>query len=420
MNNTTPQNVVLATLPSSSPADVLTEILRVGARQLLAQAVEAEVDSYLAEHAGEVDEQGHRRVVRNGHLPERRIQTGIGPVPVRQPRVNDKRLDENGQRIRFSSAILPRYLRRTRSIDQLIPWLYLKGVSSGDFAEALTALLGEEPRNLSANTIIRLKEVWRQDWERWSKRSLEGQRYVYFWVDGVYFNIRLTEDERACILVIMGATPEGKKELVAIMDGYRESEQSWLELLRELKERGLEIGPELAIGDGALGFWKALRQVYPKTREQRCWVHKEANVLNKLPQSQQPKAKKKLHEIWMAASRQEANAAFDSFVMEYEKKYPQASECLKKDRASLLSFYDFPAEHWVHIRTTNPIESTFATVRLRTDKTKGCGTRQACLTMVFKLCHGAQRYWRELNGAELLNDVIEGVVFTDGIKAIAA
>ncbi len=406
-------------LPTCAPADALSEIIRQGAHKLLAQAIEAEVQAYIDQHAQELDERGHRLVVRNGHLPQREIQTGIGLVPVRQPRINDRRVDENGQRIRFTSQILPRYLRRSRSLEQLIPWLYLKGVSSGDFGEALTALLGAEPKNLSANTVMRLKEVWRQEWDKWSKRSLQGKRYVYFWADGVYFNIRLSEDERACILVIMGATAEGKKELVAIADGYRENEASWLDLLRELKQRGLEDGPELAIGDGALGFWKALRQVYPKTREQRCWVHKESNVLNKLPKSQQSAARKKLHEIWMAATRKEAIAAFEQFVQDYKTKYPKAAECLEKDRTALLAFYDFPAEHWVHIRTSNPIESTFSTVRLRTDKTKGCGSRQACLTMVFKLCQSAERHWRLLNGRELLNDVIAGIVFTDGIKIAA-
>lgn len=416
MNNSTTESLKL---PTSAPADVLSEIIRQGAQKLLAQAIEAEVQAYIDQHAQELDERGHRLVVRNGHLPQREIQTGIGLVPVRQPRVNDKRIDENGQRIRFTSQILPRYLRRSRSLEQLIPWLYLKGVSSGDFGEALTALLGAEPKNLSANTIIRLKEVWRQEWDKWSKRSLQGKRYVYFWADGVYFNIRLSEDERACILVIMGATAEGKKELVAIADGYRENEASWLDLLRELKQRGLEDGPELAIGDGALGFWKALRQVYPKTREQRCWVHKESNVLNKLPKSQQSSARRKLREIWMAATRKEAIAAFEQFLQDYKTKYPKAAECLEKDRTALLAFYDFPAEHWPHIRTSNPIESTFSTVRLRTDKTKGCGSRQACLTMVFKLCQSAERHWRLLNGKELLSDVIDGIVFVDGIKIAA-
>lgn len=406
--------------------DVLDQVLREGARRMLQQAVEAEVQQYIQDHAQVRDEHGHRLVVRNGHLPERNLQTGVGTLPVRQPRVNDKRTDEEGNRIRFTSSILPRYLRRTRSIDELIPWLYLKGVSTGDFAEALAALLGQKPEdvsNLSPNVIQRLKEVWRQEWDHWSRRSLEATQYVYFWADGVHFNVRLEEAEnkRLCVLVIIGATAEGKKELVAVMDGYRESQESWLEVLRDLKKRGLEVGPKLATGDGALGFWAALRQVYPQTREQRCWVHKEANVLNKLPKSQQPAAKKKLHEIWMAATRQEAYVAFEVFVTDYQQKYPKAAECLAKDREQLLAFYDFPAEHWQHLRTTNPLESTFSTVRLRTDKTKGSGTRQACLTMVFKLCQSAQRNWRTLNGSkELPREVFEGIVFENGIRKAAA
>jgi len=417
-------------LPISSPnaqaRDALAEVLREGARRMLQQAIEAEVEQYVQDHAGQRDGDGRRLVVRNGHLPQRQIQTGIGPLEVRQPRVNDKRCDEHGQRIRFASSILPRYLRRSRSIDELIPWLYLKGISSGDFAEALAALLGqksEEISNLSPNVIQRLKEVWRQEWDKWSQRSLEDQEHVYWWVDGIHFNIRLEDEEnsRLCVLVIMAAGADGKKQLLAVMDGYRESEQSWLEVLRDLKARGVERGPRLATGDGALGFWAALRQVYPQTREQRCWVHKEGNVLSKLPKNQQRPAGKRLKEIWMAATRQEAHAAMDSFVADYQLKYPKAAQCLAKDREQLLAFYDFPAEHWAHLRTTNPIESTFATVRLRTAKTKGCGTRQACLTMVFKLCQSAQKKWRQLNGAiALARDVFEGLQYENGIQKHAA
>jgi transposase-like protein len=283
-------------------------------------------------------------------------------------------------------------------------------------------LLGHQPGNLSASTVARLNELWRLDWVSWSTRSLASKRYVYVWADGVYFNIRLGRpgDARLCVLVIMGATSTGQKELVAIADGYRESEESWLDLLRDVKARGLEHGPQLAIGDGALGFWKALGQVYPNTRPQRCWVHKTGNVLSKLPAGQQSLAKQQLQSIWMAASRADAEMAFDQFVQQYETKYPKASACLAKDREELLSFYDFPAEHWTHIRTTNPIESTFATVRLRTAKTKGCGSRQACLTMVFKLCQQAERHWRGLKGGQLLQDVIQGVRFVNGIKEAAA
>ena len=406
-------------IPAQSSKDVLTEILRDGAQKMLAKAIDAEVETYVAEHAHERDGEGHRLVVRNGSAPRRELQTGLGAISVQQPRVNDKRVDENGQRMRFTSKILPPYLRRTKSIEELIPFLYLRGISTGDFSEALAALLGPDAPGLSASTVVRLKEAWQRDHETWSKRSLVGQRYVYFWADGVYFNVRLEED-RQCILVIMGATESGKKELVAITDGFRESEQSWIELLLDLKSRGLETGPHMAVGDGALGFWKALRKVYGETREQRCWVHKTANVLNKLPKGKQGKAKSMLHDIWMAATRQEADKAFDLFVESYQAKYPEAVTCLTKDRDVLLAFYDFPAEHWKHIRTTNPIESTFATVRLRTAKTKGSGSRVACLSMVFKLAMCAERSWRALNGSALLREIIRGVQFVDGVKKEAA
>jgi putative transposase len=407
-----------------SAHDSLTPILREGAERLLAQAVEAEVADYIERHAHQRDVAGHRQVVRNGYKDEREIQTGIGPIGVRQPRVNDKRLDENGQRVQFTSAILPPYLRKTRSIEELIPWLYLKGISTGDFSEALAALLGPEAPGLSASTVVRLKASWEEEYQAWSKRSLAGQRYVYVWADGVYFNVRLGGDgespNRQCILVLIGATAEGKKELIAIQDGYRESEQSWTELLLDVKSRGLAEAPRLAVGDGALGFWAALRKAFEETREQRCWVHKTANVLNDLPKGKQPKAKSMLHEIWMAETKADADRAFDLFVESYEAKYPKAVECLKKDREALLTFYDFPAEHWAHLRTTNPIESTFATVRLRTHRTKGCGSRTACLTMVFKLTQSAEQHWRTLNGSKLLEDVIRGIQFVDGLRKNAA
>ena len=405
--------------PAEAVSDGLTEILRDGAQKRLATAIEAEVDTYIEQHANHRDADGHRLVVRNGHKDTRQIQTGIGSVAVRQPRVDDRRRDENGERIRFTSQILPPYLRKTKSIEELIPWLYLKGVSTGDFSEALGALLGPDAPGLSASTVVRLKACWEQDYATWSKRSLADKRYVYIWVDGIHFNIRL-EEEKQCILVVMGATAEGKKELIAIQDGYRESEQSWLERLLDLKARGLTQDPELAIGDGALGFWKALPQVFPATREQRGWVHKTVNVLNNLPKSKQSKAKDMLHEIWMAATKAEAKKAFDLFGATFEAKYPKAAACLAKDRDVLLTFYDFPAEHWVHIRTTNPIESTFATVRLRTRRTQGCGSRIACLTRVFRLTQCAERRWRTLNGTKLLADVIRGVSFTDGEKKQAA
>jgi putative transposase len=400
-------------VPLSTGQDVLTEVLRDGARRMLAQAIEAEVATWIDAHAHLKDQTGRQQVVRNGHLPERTIQTGIGPIEVKQPRVRDRRPAD--ERESFTSAILPPYLRKTRSLEGLIPWLYLKGVSTGDFAEALQAILGPDAPGLSAATVTRLKAVWEAEHDAWSKRSLKGKHYVYVWADGVHFNIRL-EGGRQCILVLMGATAEGKKELIAIADGYRESEQSWKELLLDCKARGLEVEPALAIGDGALGFWKAMRQVWDSTREQRCWVHKMANILDKLPKGSQPKAKGMLHEIYMAETKTEAEKAFDLFVKTYEAKYPKAAECLAKDREALLTFYDFPGEHWVHIRTTNPIESVFATVRLRHDKTKGSGTRTACLTMVFKLMESASKGWRSLNGSPLLAEVVRGTRFTDGIR----
>jgi transposase-like protein len=389
---------------------------------MLAATIENEVLEYVAGHTHLHDAEGRRLVARNGYLPQRTIQTGIGPVAVQQPRVNDRRLDQNGQRIRFSSKILPPYLRRTKSIDELIPWLYLKGISTGDFTEALQALLGPQAKGLSATNIVRLKDCWQQEWAGWSKRSLTDNHYAYLWADGIHFKIRLEDpgNNKQCILVLMGATEEGKKELIAITDGYRESTQSWQELLLDVKKRGLSQAPKLATGDGALGFWAALEEIFPATRRQRCWVHKTANVLNKMPKSLQSKAKSMLQDIWMAETHAKANEAFDLFIGTFEAKYPKAVECLVKDRNVLLTFYEFPAEHWVHLRTTNPIESTFATVRLRTARTKGCGSRTACLTMVFKLAQCAEKHWRRLNGKELIPEVIRGIRFVDGVKEIAA
>jgi len=393
-----------------SVADALTEVLRRGAKELLQQAVEVEVAEAIAQFAELKDEQGRRRVVRNGYLPERRIQTGIGEVAVRAPRVRDR-----AGELKFSSRLLPPYLRRTRSLEELLPWLYLKGLSSSDFSGALTALLGPAAPGLSAATICRLKERWRLEYEHWRQRSLRDKEYVYVWADGIYFGVRL-EDARQCMLVVIGATKEGRKELLGLTDGYRESEASWKELLLELKERGLRVDPKLAIGDGALGFWKALPQVFGSTRTQRCWKHKTANVLNKLPTGLQAKAKAELNDIWMAESRTAAEQALDKFLLSYEAKYPKASECLHKDRSVLLTFYDFPALHWSHIRTTNPIESTFATVRLRTSKTRGCVSRGGLLAMVFKLMKVAEQKWYKLKGSEFLVQVIQGVRFKDGTQ----
>ncbi len=403
--------VVASETPGTDEKDALNGVLREGAQRMLAQAIETEVEVFLCEHCQVVDGLGRRQVVRNGYLPQRTIQCGLGDIAVKAPRVRDC----SGSGIRFTSAILPPYLRRTKSIEELIPWLYLKGISTGDFSEALAALLGPDAPGLSAATVSRLKEVWKGELDAWQRRDLSGKRYVYFWVDGIYFQARL-EQTKQCFLVIIGADEAGNKELVGLWDGFRESEQSWSELLLDLKSRGLEMGPKLATGDGALGFWKALRKVYGETRQQRCWVHKTANVLNKLPKSLQPQAKQRLHEIWMAESRVAAEKGFDLFIDSYQAKYPKAAECLAKDRDALLAFYDFPAEQWVHIRTTNPIESTFATVRLRTAKTRGCLSRETAFTMVFKLTLCAQRNWRRLNGSNWLAEVIEGVKFEDGIK----
>jgi len=381
---------------------------------MLMQAVEAEVEAYIEKHAEIRDEDGHRVVVRNGHLPERELVTGIGPVPIKQPRVRDKRPGE-----KFSSKILPPFMRRVPSIDALIPCLYLKGISTGDFGEALEAILGPQAKGLSATNIVRLKEGWKQDYDTWRQRDLSEKNYVYIWVDGIHFNVRL-DDERSCILVIIGATKDGKKELLAVSDGYRESKDSWLEILREIKARGLKTLPKVATGDGALGFWAAAAEEFPSTRRQRCWVHKTANILDKMPKGVQSRAKARIHDMYQAETKEDALKAYDAFLADYQAKYPRACECLEKDKDDLFTFYDFPAEHWIHLRTTNPIESTFSTVRLRTTRTKGCGSRIATLTMVYKLAEQAQKHWRRLNKHEYVALVLQGVRFVDGIMAKAA
>ena len=411
----TKTNVFQLSQPGSF-IDPLTEVLRDGARALLAQAVEAEVATLLSRYADETSNDGRQRLVRHGHLPEREIMTGIGPVAVRCPRVRD-RVGKGSERIRFSSAILPPYARRSKSLEVLIPILYLKGVSTGDFEEALVALLGKDAGGLSASTIGRLKEAWSEEHTRWSKRDLSAKRYVYFWVDGIHVQARLEHDAQ-CLLVIIGATPEGKKELVGLTDGVRESTQSWKELLLDLRRRGLSMGPKLAIADGALGFWQALAEIWPHTRGQRCWVHKTANVLNKLPKSQQSKAKRALQEIWMAETKKDALVAFDAFIETWGVKYDRAVDCLVKDRDALLTFYDFPAEQWKHLRTTNVIESAFATVRHRTVRSKGCLSNKTALAMIFKLAEAAEKSWRHLDGHNQLPKVIHGVKFTDGIEVI--
>lgn len=389
---------------------ILEKILREGARKMLQQAIENEIDEYLLLHQ-EKDDNHHRIVKRNGYLPSREILTGIGPIEIRKPRIRGTN---------FSSYILPRYMRRVPSIDALIPALYLKGISTGNMEEALKAILGEHVIGLSSTNITRLKESWEKDYDVWITRSLSNKRYCYFWADGIYFNVRLSE-ERPCLLVIMGALENGTKEVVAIHDGIRESKLSWKEVLQDLKARGLKESPLLAIGDGALGFWAALEEEFPSCKHQRCWVHKTANVLDKMTKSVQPHAKKLIHEMYMAPTKERGYQAFNHFINLYEAKYLKACECLQKDKNKLFTFYEFPAIHWQHIRTTNPIESTFATVRHRTNQTKGCGSRRATLSMVFQLAKEAEKCWRKLRGHELLQKVISGVIFKDGeeVKKVA-
>jgi putative transposase len=348
-------------------------------------------------------------VVRNGYLPERKIQTGIGAIPVKVPKVRDR----SGNKVKFQSSLLPPYLRRTKRVEELLPWLYLKGISTGAFPEALSALLGERAEGLSPSVISRLKKSWEEEHQAWSQRDLSDTEYVYIWADGVYFGVR-AEESKQCILVLLGATKDGRKELVALSDGYRESEQSWTDLLSELKERGLKQAPKLGIGDGALGFWKALSKEFPETVQQRCWVHKTQNILNKLPKGEQEKAKSRIHDIFMASTKENAVKAFERFIKSYSLKYQKATDCLQKDKDVLFSFYDFPAEQWQHIRTTNPIESIFATVKLRTAKTRGCVSRASILAMVFKLTMSASKKWRKLRGYEQIAKVIDGVQFRDG------
>jgi putative transposase len=402
-----------------SPRSVLEEILREGARRLLGAAIENEVEEFLERHKDERDQKGHRLAVRNGYMPEREILTGLGPIGVKRPRVDDRNLRRRRDTEPYTCRILPRYLRRIPSIDNLIPALYLKGISTGDFPRALSAILGESAKGLSPANIVRLKAKWEEEYSQWSHRDLRDKEYVYFWADGVYFNVRL-DDERTCILVIMAADREGRKELLAISDGYRESTISWKEMLLGLRARGLKEGPKLAIGDGGMGFWSALREVFPQTREQRCWVHKTANILDKMPKGMQSKAKAHIHQMYRAETKEAALKAYRHFVNVYKDKYPKAVHCLEKDEDNLFTFYDFPASHWIHIRTTNPIESTYSTVRLRTKRTKGCGSRTATLSMVFKLALEAQRTWKRLKGHNLIPLVMKKRTFVDGELQLAA
>ena len=398
----------LVSTPAEESNDPLTELLRSGAKALISEAVELELEAMLANYRDLKLTNGRQVVVRNGYLPERTVQTGIGDVVVKVPKVRDR--SESG--IKFNSTILPPYLKRSKSREALIPWLYLKGISTGDFQDALVALVGEQAKGLSANTVSRLKAEWINQHQEWSQRDLSQKRYAYFWADGVYSNVRM--DDRLCLLVIVGVNEYGHKELVAVEDGFRESSASWEEVLTKLRQRGLHIGPKLSVGDGALGFWSALAKIYPDCQHQRCWVHKTANVLNKVPKAMQPKIKLGLQQIWMAATKKDAEKAFDNMLESFEPKYPKAMECLRKDRTELLAFYNFPAEHWVHIRTTNPIESTFATVRLRSKRSKNCGSRDTTLAMVFKLMECAQKRWRKFKGFGKLELVINNVQFKDG------
>lgn len=398
--------------PSKEPVsrDTLTELLRTGARQLLAHALEAERAELLAQYADQQDEQGRAMVVGSGHHPEREIQTGLGPVSVQVPKVRSRQ----GPPVTFHSALVPPYVRKSATLEAAIPWLYLKGISTGEMQTALEALVGPEAKGLSASTVARLKQTWRTEYQTWRQQRLAEETWVYVWVDGIYSGLR-ADDQRLCALVVIGVTSQGEKQLLAIEDGVRESTQSWREVLLQLKARGMKA-PTVAIGDGALGFWGALEEVYPTTQPQRCWVHKTRNVLNALPKSVQPKAKQALHEIWQAETKADANRAFGVFLTTYEAKYPKATACLEKDREALLTFYAFPAAHWQSLRTTNPIESTFGTIRHRTKRTKSCLTRDGMLHMMFKLGRCAEQTWRRLRGFRQLALVIKGVQFTDGIE----
>lgn len=397
--------------------DPLSELAREGARRMLAQALIAEADAFVALWKDLKLPDGRDRVVRHGHGPERAIQTGVGPVAVRRAKVRDRGKVGAAEKIRFTSSILPKWARRTKSLDALLPILYLRGISTGDFQEALAALLGKDAPNLSPAVITRLTAEWQADYEAWQKRDLSVRRYVYVWADGVYLQARM-EPTAECMLVLIGATPEGRKELVGFQTGVRESAQSWRELLVDVKRRGLEIAPDLAVGDGALGFWKAIEEVFPGTRHQRCWVHKTANVLNKVALSAQVNMKADLREIYGAPTRAAAEAAIDMFADKYGAKYDKAVACLTKDREALLAFFDFPAEHWDHLRTSNPIESVFATVRHRTVRTKGSLSPRTAKLMVFKLVSAAAKTWHRLKGENQLPKVVRGVKFHNGVEVI--
>lgn len=395
--------------PESLLGSSLSEVLQLGAQRLLAHAIEAEVDSFIDDYRHVTDLSGRRQIVRNGYHTERSISTGVGSVWVKKPKVRDL----SGSGIQWRSQLLPAYLKSVKESRDLLPWLYLKGVSTGEMEAALRGLLGESA-SLSANTVSRLKAKWVHELQTWQQRDLSQHRYVYWWVDGIYSGVR-GDENKLCSYVIIGVKPNGVKELIALEEGYRESELGWLDCLRSLRNRGL-LPAQLAIADGHLGFWKALPQVYPETQGQRCWVHKTANVLEKLPKTQQSGMKSVLHDIYLSESKADALNAWARCVKRYEDKYPNAIKCLEKDKAAMLSFYDFPAAHWQSIRTTNPIESTFATVRQRSRQTKNCGTRNAVLSMIFKLIQQAQKNWKRLPKTAELEDVLSNVVFIDGVK----
>jgi putative transposase len=402
-----PEAILFSAVSANMP---LEELIRQGAQRIIRQALEAELTEVMTNYAHVTTMGGQQVVVRNGYQPERAILTAAGPVCVRVPKVRDR--SKSG--VKFNSRLVPPYVRRSARMSAALPWLYLKGVSSGDMSEALQALLGDDAKGLSHAVISRLKAEWSNEWKAWSKRGLSAERYVYMWADGVYTSLRGEDAERQCLLVIIGVRPDGSKALVALGDGLRESKETWRDLLLDLKARGLNRGPLLATGDGAMGFWAALDEVWPQTRQQRCWVHKTLNVLNALPKSLHGKAKADLKEIWMAPTLEIAGQAFRRFVASYGKKYPQAVEKLTKDEDALLAFYDFPAEHWLHIRTTNPVESTFATVRHRTTRTRNCVSRDSFLGLAFKLIGEAEKSWRKINGVDKIPDLLQGIVFRNG------
>jgi transposase-like protein len=389
--------------------DELSDLVRRGAQQIIRQAVEAELGEFLSEHATDRDAEGRRAVVRNGYQPERAVLTGIGAVTVQVPKTRDRA----GEGRCFRSGLLPPYLKKAKRLEAVLPWLYLKSVSTNDFDEALKGLFGESVKGLSAPTIARLKQAWEGEYAEWRQKDWRGHEFVYLWADGIYLNVR--GDERRCLLVLIGCDVHGNKHFLAIEEGFRESTESWKALLLSLRDRGVEVAPRLAVGDGAMGFWAALAEVFPATRTQRCWVHKTVNVLDKLPKTLHPQVKSALHQIWQADSRVHAEKAFDRFIATYEEKYPKAVDCLARDRDELLAFYDFPAAHWQHLRTSNPIESTFATVRLRTVKTRNCLSAKSGLSLVHQLAMSAQKRWRKLRGFRQLADVIAGVNFIDGV-----